>query len=237
MSMATSTALISADVLLKALKLMQEDLESKNQDSREHERAGESEYTFDQLNKEVQQLESIVSTFRSFVLEKIVGIRRRHNAHSPIHRLPAELLRDIFHFQTSEIYHSIVNPLTIHESYLELNPYRSEWLKPRGLWSRSIYSLTLSVVTTCSYWYRLALSAPRLWAHLDSRHCLDLTNLLLERSKQAPLYISCLANVNKVHEFKFMDLVEDHVHRWMSINIASNDMPRRVFAAMASSSA
>ncbi|KAG8937142.1 hypothetical protein FRC02_003817 [Tulasnella sp. 418] len=161
-----------------------------------------------------------MSEIDSQVQREIMNARRQRNTLAPVHCLPAELLCEIFELHTSEIHEDALTTFTIHEEYLR-GDETEDWHHPGGM--KSIYSRTVNVATVCSHWYQLALTTPRLWCYLDSRHSLDLTSLLLERSASTPLHISCLKGVDQGHEGRFMGLIEPHLERWISFNTASGN--------------
>ncbi|KAG8930289.1 hypothetical protein FRC02_004390 [Tulasnella sp. 418] len=174
------------------------------------------------LDEKILKLESKFSEIGLLVQCAITNARRRRNALAPIHRLPAELLQGIFQICASTAHESELSPSNIHKDYMMLYPTWGRWRHPNG--PNSVYS-TMKMVAVCSHWQQLALSTPRLWCYLDSRHSLGLTQVLLERSKFAPLQISCLHGVDPHHEQGFMRLVTPHLDRWISFNSASvNEM-------------
>ncbi|KAG8930840.1 hypothetical protein FRC02_003613 [Tulasnella sp. 418] len=176
-----------------------------------------TDLTYEQLDTKAHYLESILSAFIKHTRNEIVNIRIQQNALVPIHRLPAELLQDIFLHQALENHLSDLKIEDLHMECMKPLSTSHDLKKPRT----KMYSLIINMVTPCSRWYQLALSTPNLWSYLESSSSLELIRVLLERSKRAPLHISFLAEVESQHERQFMDLVLPHLYRWQSFTAAS----------------
>ncbi|KAG8919372.1 hypothetical protein FRC02_001715 [Tulasnella sp. 418] len=89
------------------------------------------------------------------------------------------------------------------------------------------YETALDISRVCSYWYNLALNQPRLWSYLDSDVGRGTIKLFLERSTNAPLFITCAYKEGKPsNTAQFMRLVLPHSHRWKAFTSYSEDTPR-----------
>ncbi|KAG8930295.1 hypothetical protein FRC02_004396 [Tulasnella sp. 418] len=144
---------------------------------------------------------------------------KQWNSLVPIHRLPGEILQDIFLLLLVDHHVATLSTTSIHKRY---NLYEGPKTVPQMTKTQSPYSIAIAMVTTCSHWYQLALSISRLWSYLESTYPLELTEVLLDRSKQAPLHISFPRGCDDEHELKFTNLITSHVHRWISIETTSH---------------
>jgi F-box-like len=104
---------------------------------------------------------------------EIIALKAERNSISPIARLPPEILSRIF------------------IAFAHLGQ------EPRSVASSSYYSATCvrtvqwSVLTEVSqHWRDVALGCPQLWSRIGF-HKSGWAQLMLERSKDAPLYIEC----------------------------------------------
>ncbi|KAK7028496.1 hypothetical protein R3P38DRAFT_928142 [Favolaschia claudopus] len=132
---------------------------------------------------------------------------------SPIHRLPSELLADIFVAYAA---------LDDGEQFME---DRAEWMEHRA--QRALEALAqeplLVLSRVCSRWYGLVMNTPTLWSTIElnspelwtHRHAMLLLNRALERSANAPLTLEVFT-LRGVNCPQLLKLLGQHSNRWRS---------------------
>ncbi|KAG8944284.1 hypothetical protein FRC03_002119 [Tulasnella sp. 419] len=208
----------SPGALTNALAILVEDMKPKAQD---HCQAPKTTSCIVRLEEEANLLQSILECFSQHLSQKITKIRQQRNSLVPVHRLPDEILQNILHIPLADNRHAMLDPSFIHVEHVPITQFDRSGESNRD---KLPYSLAINMVATCSRWYQLALSTPRLWSYVDIAHPLELTEVLLTRSKHVPLHISGSRSRtrntrNTEHEGEFMKLIAPHLHRSMSIDI------------------
>ncbi|RDB24159.1 hypothetical protein Hypma_008617 [Hypsizygus marmoreus] len=134
---------------------------------------------------------------------------------SPIHKLPVEILGEIFQ-----------RYLQIPRDGQRLGGMPSVSAKP------SSYSTPIILDQVCSHWRAVALSMPALWSsiavHLPSPYQVSLIQVWLQRAGTRPLsfWISQSSEVGRVERTATIDILNlsmQYSHRWKHISLCLHD--------------
>ncbi|KAG8949706.1 hypothetical protein FRC03_000272, partial [Tulasnella sp. 419] len=116
----TSSASISGDAGSKALALLLDDFRSRqNCIGDTTQTMTEPKSPLEGLERQIEELELVLSGFAHHVRQAIVDIRRQQNTLALIHRLPIEILQNIFLLRASEAFFSRMNDSLAHEENME----------------------------------------------------------------------------------------------------------------------
>ncbi|KAG8959538.1 hypothetical protein FRC03_007855 [Tulasnella sp. 419] len=149
------------------------------------------------LAREAERLEKVASAFQDHVRRRVSFIHRQQNSLIPLYRLPDELLVEIFNISRRE-------PL---------------------VWGFNKYRVLLRLAAVSSRWRTVALSFPGLWDNLSNRLSIEATALMLDRSRQAPLKLSCLFQNDRCAHW-FFKLTLPQMTRWKSLEMDSRCLNR-----------
>ncbi|KAJ7718625.1 hypothetical protein B0H16DRAFT_1608818 [Mycena metata] len=137
--------------------------------------------------------------------ELLQSIRKVQTLRRPIHRLPPEILQEIFTFAVSAAFH--------FGDISEVAPpvYKfAPWLLTR----------------VCHHWSTVALQTPTLWAMvflsldvLGQRGMVPLTDLLLARSRNVPLSVKVFSHTFENSPNPILDLAKSHSDRWRIVDL------------------
>ncbi|KAK7058223.1 hypothetical protein R3P38DRAFT_2497144 [Favolaschia claudopus] len=149
------------------------------------------------------------------------------SALAPVHRLPVELLSDIF------------------ELCFPAELYRiDEWTSCQMEIDRVSHRHLLNFAHVCARWYRFTTGTPKLWStitvdtslwsgpRLPDNALLFLLECALDRGRDYPLNITVYIECNAHHGDAVLTLLSKHAGRWHQINILSNDQPSRSLSSI-----
>ncbi|KAL0067213.1 hypothetical protein AAF712_005783 [Marasmius tenuissimus] len=158
------------------------------------------------LNAELNRLKGaiiIAESRREMVNQKLANYR---SLLSPIHRIPPEIMTEIFKFCCS---HSTLEPHTLS------NPRLPSFPPP------------MTISSVCGRWRELVLDTPALWASLSAYafeanpdiRVYRAIKLFMDRSKSAPLAITAEYYGSPNHKQDYLELLVQNSRRWASLNI------------------
>ncbi|KAK7043378.1 hypothetical protein R3P38DRAFT_3177676 [Favolaschia claudopus] len=139
------------------------------------------------------------------------------NALAPIHRLPNEILANIFASCMPHELFDVVDPIGITPEQ-EVDGI-SHWH-------------LLQLAKVCARWHRVAMGTPQLWSSIAVRtdlwsECgispetlLALVEAALDRGQNCPLNLMIRASE---HVESILELVTRHAHRWQAVNLLNVD--------------
>ncbi|KAK7043370.1 hypothetical protein R3P38DRAFT_2510638 [Favolaschia claudopus] len=140
------------------------------------------------------------------------------SALAPVHRLPVELLSDIFELCFPAELYQIKDSTT----------YRQEI-------DRISHRYLLTFAHVCARWYRFVTGTPKLWSTitidtslwsgLTAHALLSLLECALDRGRDYPLNIAVFIECNAHHGDAVLTLLSKHAGRWHQLNILSKDQP------------
>ncbi|KAG8952844.1 hypothetical protein FRC03_012008 [Tulasnella sp. 419] len=141
----------------------------------------------DQLSQKAEALEFVQQVFISHIQTRMISIRRQMNELLPISKLPNELLQQIFLYTCRVVY--------------RFPSYRAPTNLAAVSWR----------------WRSVTITYPQLWSSLHSDLGAEVTRLMLQRSKSAPLDLYCSCQ-SEIKGDRFFDLLTPHSMRWRSLH-------------------
>lgn len=160
---------------------------------------------------------SLATSTPSIKAAKLVAnARKRRNAEVPINQLPIEVTAEIFKF-------AVLPSRSVPSS-------DESHLQKLGM-----------IANVCARWYNIVKSTAALWAVVETTVSDEMLELLLERSKNSPLFVTCGSGYHQNDSAMFKELwtpsssimkVVSEIIRWRSVDIGLTSAGSNILRAL-----
>ncbi|KAG8896948.1 hypothetical protein FRB99_008553, partial [Tulasnella sp. 403] len=168
-----------------------------------------AEFSQHDIHRSFDLLRLVEGRFSQLLVAKTQDLYKRQNILLPFHKLPPELISEIFQcyltlmdtadFSTTTTMDSSSEPETSPQRFVDV------------LWN---------LAKVCTHWWSIVTSSPRLWAMIMADDPLE---LMIRKSKNAPLSVRFFPPLPH-HAPEQLDIIYAHSTQWRSLYFVDNDI-------------